>query len=344
MINIRSITSLRAQRAWQSRSNKKGIVFITTLAVMVILLTLGAGYLFISRTQIDISLNQGNALKAFYIAQAGVEKAISELIADIGWRTRLAENFGGGNYTVTVTDIGGENIRVASVGIFSGASRTIKAEVNVASGVGYASQSASNINFSNSTGNIRKGNVHADGTADIGSVTLDSGYTTTQGFTLTMPAVDWDAYKNEAIAAGTFVSGPKKFNKDSSGIWYIDGNATIQSGVTITGTIVATGNIQMQNNEDITITPTGNYPALVTQNKILMNNSEDVTITGLVYSGSDFIMNNSEGFKLNNGALIVGGLLRGNDSTTVDITYSSGLNPPYFTWPGISVTSWKGHP
>jgi hypothetical protein len=84
-----------------------------------------------------------------------------------------------------------------------------------------------------------------------------------------------------------------------------------------------------------------------------LNNASNIEITGLIYGEKDFNLNGCSSFTLNDGAVVIKRDVQANSQTTgLDITYSSSLNPPYFTIAGqstvltstISVSSWKGHP
>jgi hypothetical protein len=348
-------------------SDNRGMIFITSLAAMVILLTIATGYLFISRTQLDIGTNQRDALRAFYISQAGIEKACSKIKADPDWRDGFSsEGFGGGNYTVTALDISG-GIRLTSVGRYAGAKRTIVQDLAITYGsdFGYASLTGSDIAFNNgTTGSIKNGNVHGNNNVDLGGVNLDDGYSATQGTEENIPTVSFSDYRAAALAADpskvktsnfTFTAAGSPY----SGLWFIEGKAAIESGVAINGTVIAygstgqNGNIDMQNNSNITITPAGNYPAIIAENQILLNGASNIEITGLIYGEKDLNLNGCDNFTLNNGAIVIKQDIQANSQTTgLDITYSSSLNPPYFTIAGsptgmtstISASSWKGHP
>ena len=85
--------------------NNRGSALLISLAL--ILMLSGVAMMAIDRatTDIDLSYNQLHSDQAFYIAEAGIEYAISAINADNTWRDGVdKKSLGNGTFTVTITD------------------------------------------------------------------------------------------------------------------------------------------------------------------------------------------------------------------------------------------------
>jgi type II secretory pathway pseudopilin PulG len=90
----------------------------------------------------------------------------------------------------------------------------------------------------------------------------------------------------------------KQAGTDYNGVYYIHGNVIIKNGVTITGTIVATGNITFQG-QAITIIPLVTngqncatrtvYPAIIGGYDVEVRDQSTFHTTGIVWAGHSFI-------------------------------------------------------
>lgn len=92
---------------------KKSIILALTLVIMAVLLVLGAGYTTYFIQEKKSSDRNLAALRAFYIAEAGLDKSLSNLRS--GLSGNLSEDFGNGNYTVTVSNISSTVYKIHSV-------------------------------------------------------------------------------------------------------------------------------------------------------------------------------------------------------------------------------------
>ncbi len=86
---------------------QQGMALVITLLVMALLLLLGSAFLSISSTEIQIAFNERNGIQAFYLAEAGAERAIAELNLNSAYAgTGTTEpSLGTGTYAVTVTSV-----------------------------------------------------------------------------------------------------------------------------------------------------------------------------------------------------------------------------------------------
>lgn len=323
--------------------NKQGIVFITALAMMFILLTLGMAYMMITRSETTITANQINALKVFYAAEAGVEHSIAELIAgtdvDGDGLGNVSGSLGSYSYAAAYDSAASKITSVGTAGIL--ASRTIEVEINLGSFTG-ALQIAKNINANSTSGTIT-GNVDAGGNINLDSLVIN-GTVTEKKEDIIIPSPSFEDYKADAdytySGKTTFASNPP------DGIHYIDGNLTIKgNNITVNGTLVVTGNLIMNSAEGFTITPEGDYPAIVVGNNFNANSIEDSTFNGLIYVGNNATFNSWDNTQIVDGAIVSGNLLDLNSGPNVTINFNPSLDPPYFSGTGgITIASWQGHP
>jgi Tfp pilus assembly protein PilX len=113
--------------------NQQGVALIIALIVMTTLSVLVIASLEMLTTNVQISTNHTHELQALYVAEAGVEDAISELRADSGWNAGFTDKefpTGTGNsYTVSVTGTSPKVIR--STGTVGDFQKTLQVQVAV---------------------------------------------------------------------------------------------------------------------------------------------------------------------------------------------------------------------
>ncbi|MFH1777701.1 MAG: hypothetical protein ABH952_09130 [Candidatus Omnitrophota bacterium] len=97
---------------------RKGVALIIAVGVLAILAIIVTYFATNMRLELRASRNYNNEIKAKYLAEAGIERAIAELkynnpegarfsaidSVQEGWYAGFLENLGAGNYTVTITD------------------------------------------------------------------------------------------------------------------------------------------------------------------------------------------------------------------------------------------------
>jgi hypothetical protein len=89
----------------EKRSGERGSALITTVYIVAILGVLSAAFISLSVSETTIAYKYRDAAAAFAIAEAGVERAISKLSIDPGWRVnRLNEEIGDGHFTISIID------------------------------------------------------------------------------------------------------------------------------------------------------------------------------------------------------------------------------------------------
>lgn len=112
---------------------ESGIVLVVCIILLLMLSLIGISSLMTSNTEMDISKNSQNSVSAFYLADAGVERALSIITDSTEWRAGFNdEQLGNGAYTVIVFDsltypYLGNSIMVRSTGKAGEAESTIEA-------------------------------------------------------------------------------------------------------------------------------------------------------------------------------------------------------------------------
>lgn len=141
--------------------NQKGVVLIITLVSLGVLLFLGSYFLSFALTGSEISATQGIGIRAYYLAESGIDEALFKLQNDAVWKaafetepnpgdtncsswsiapyTRNPALISNGSYTVTITNFGCAQAEIeskASIQLPSGsvAQRVIRMKVFKAMG------------------------------------------------------------------------------------------------------------------------------------------------------------------------------------------------------------------
>lgn len=356
---------------------KRGAAFITALVLMFVLFSLGTGYVIIARSQAEIAGNQRDALKAFYIAEAGLHEAIDEIFADSTFSAGIPEtSFGGGKYSVGLTGGKGQLVEVTSLGTCGQASRTMRAELLLMSPASFSGQlgisgmGAGDADFTGSSGAIT-GILLLEGKFYKGDMNMAEARPISEFSGLPEVSVDFNAYKNIAdydLKKGSEAGSKKESasetytytfetGKTYAGIYYVRGDAVIESGATINGTIVTEGSVKMDGAANVNIAaeggnPVEGYPAIIAAEGISMTDMSNSSISGLVFSQTGGINMDGVSNVSVSGSLIVGSNLSVLNGTDLNVYYSLELQPPDFTYSVndtknscvVTVISWKGYP
>ena len=85
---------------------RRGIAFITVLIFLLVLMIGVVAFISLNINEIHLIRRQGNSTRAFYLAEAGIQKATSELTADGSYTgTASPVSLGSGVYETTVTSL-----------------------------------------------------------------------------------------------------------------------------------------------------------------------------------------------------------------------------------------------
>ena len=249
------------------------------LVVFIMLVALASlVFIFISfiTTRVVESRIRQYDLQAFYVAEAGLNKAVWTLLAPTSeggsgtsWRTTgTTQNFDGGFYImrVTASTVTGE-VRILSTGEVRGIRKTLLYDITgtgLPPAFNYSVFGNSNILLGRSyaiTGDMFiNGNTVFEGSGTGGNVYHTAGKTVTGGGTdkgvpstiPTFPVMDTSYYSNQITLAGGVAAGNQSWSNTTVNLGgstiYVNGSAVFSS-VTFNGPgmIVATGNITFQN-------------------------------------------------------------------------------------------------
>ena len=304
------------------KNAKRGVALILTFMIMVTVMTVAMAFLFMLNTRSRGTASDVASHKALWVAEAGLQSVIYRLKTDIAYRndpTQVMGSVGDGSYLVSVSkDV--DTYTLNSAGTVDVIEREITQSVIVAGSdaFDYAVVAGSNIQTNNAT-NL--------------TITGDQ-----QGGATSFPAVDL-AYYQGIAPPGQDISGDYTFTPGTySGIWYIGGNVTIESNVTINGSIITEGKISASRESTIEIDPDSHYPAMVANDNIDFNRSSDLVSSGLIYAGVDGsgVLNFSRADTVDiSGTVIAADNVNLSRSNNLTITYDSSIttDPP----PGITV-------
>ncbi len=240
--------------------NESGQALALVMMVLAVMLLMGSSLLTQVGGSREASFEEGEIVRACYIAEAGVERAIAEIKNDSSWFKDLTLdedvefisnlNYGGGKIAAVTVRKTSETenpttFYIESVGEFGDAKRTIEVEgemydpVDFPRGVWVRSPSS----FSNSS--IIASDVTAEGALTFINNSTASGVITAAGdVTLSnnMTATRIITGGNLTVENNVAVS----MDVDAAGNVYLDNNALIA------GEVNAEGDIEMSNNSEIT--------------------------------------------------------------------------------------------
>jgi predicted acyltransferase (DUF342 family) len=290
----------------------------------------------------------GKISVAVATAEAGVSDMYNRLQSDpYEWLGKSFTNtLGNAVYMVSATSTGG-TIVVESTGTAAGVSQTVASELlgnvdqngglttpSVFSGI-YGILAGGNIRLDTSAMDIH-GAVHANGNIDSSrgnprvhgnlsaggdiQVTPQDGYTASENSaTVEVPEGDFfSVWKKKAQNGGIYVDDNFKIAKTTvvpgNGVVYVEGNVEIQNRSGLIGTLVAMGNITVENR--FTHTPyADDWPAMLCAGNIELYNRNNYV--GLLYTRGNLITRNN---KQINGHIIAVG--------NVEIENNCDVEPP----------------
>jgi len=197
----------------------------------------------------------------------------------------------------------------------------------------YAIFAEDDIDFDSSTGTIT-GDVE---TRD--EVKKESGMTIIDGEFIedsskTCPSVNYNSYESIADSTHnsdyTFTSAGSPY----SGIHYCEKKATIEGNVTINGSIISEEEVLFEG-DDITITRSSNYPAVIAKKGIDIVERDNIDITGLIFvdTSGEVKIEKSTNVTIE-GAIVCEKAITIKECPSITITFDSDIQsnpPPYFS-------------
>jgi hypothetical protein len=304
-------------------AKKPGNIMLTFLLVMVFALVLSSLF-FVQGGRLRSVTGGSNYLKALYIAEAGLNKAMWNLATPassggkgVYWRASgTMESYAGGEYRMSVTDSGTHEITILSTGEIGGLSRTVSQVLLLESfpaAFDYALYSNSNLSMSGSV--HISGDIYSNGdTRMTGSCRVDNGkvYYSDDGSVSgsgscqyqdggtpnpapEMPTLDTSSYDSRISIAQSMSAGNVNYS-GSSDIYlngstiYVNGNLTISGSGTIRGpgafVVTGTTNISGSRGSDGSEVKFVSNGALSVSGSASMPNSSFYSKADLSVSGS----------------------------------------------------------
>ena len=124
-------------------SNQKGMALLTTLIFVFILVTFAVSLLIMTSNDTRLSALQRDSTKAFFIAEAGIERTLYNLKEDFeisrDWNDNFVEgtlydeiDFGDGKYTVYLSNLTSNTVTVKSKGVvYNKSTRYVQVDVEI---------------------------------------------------------------------------------------------------------------------------------------------------------------------------------------------------------------------
>jgi Tfp pilus assembly protein PilE len=336
--------------------NNKGISLVAVVIVMLIVAILALVIASFMSSGSIASITDMQAEQAFYIANAGMECYLELLEADSDWSTPPAvftnQAFGAGTFTITYTNQATNSIDITSTGKVTGwdgnsVQRVISQHVTKSDGSGgypggvpaafsYGIHCfGSNVDFKSSTGTVNGNVASTNNVKNYGSMTING--TVTQDSPVPDPGpVDMAGYLAiaDVVQPGNYIFNAGTYGSPGSEqVWYIQGNATINSNVTIYGSVIADGQVNISSKSSITITAASGYPAIISGSNISVSSLSNSAITGLIYSENNITFNSLSNVTMNT-SMLAGNNISIKSGSNFSINYSSDIStnpPPYFS-------------
>ncbi len=180
--------------------DERGFALFTVTIFAFLVTLIGAAYFAMAAYETHQAVYRENSSEAFYLADAGIERARGEFAVDLSWTGPVSGASGGhGTYDVTVTPStwngnsqyqGMDVVKVHSTGHVRGADRAVDTWATVPSIL--QSKLMIVMHDIDANGNIcLQGDAHANNDADFGpnDVHLKCGGTYTDGFPLNPPKI-----------------------------------------------------------------------------------------------------------------------------------------------------------
>lgn len=345
----------------------QGMIFVTSLVMMTLILTLGLISASMVRSEAGSVENMINGLRAFYYAESGVEHLIARI------RAKEITPSGGVNEAWGDVDENGPTDYWATIDWATGeitsnympppevtAQRIVEAKIANFTG---ALAVVNDFSISAPAGGTIAGNVDASGTisSNIGLYNT-TGYTVTANNAgLSLPTPDWTEYANSLnflLSYNSLTDCSSIGSSPSDGIYYINGDCTINLGgagpFNLNGTLIVTGNLILQQITGVNIIAQQRLPAIIVGGDFTATSLSSVTIQGLIYAGGTISFTTLAFVTQITGAMVAGNGVNFTNVPNAQINFDTSLNPPFFAGGAsgggagdtqvVKMTYWKGHP
>lgn len=282
--------------------NQQGAAIVVTILILVLLSIIGTVALNSTHTELLIARNEKINTQAFYLAEAGIEQAKSNILARNETQP-ITNNLSNGNYTATFEpqeiELSNEEYVVNSTGRIENAKKIIQITFKKKDNFNYAIFSNGEVELKNNT--ITNGDVFANNNilTKFGSIvngSIESANTITSNGICTgeikenqsnqkTPSLEWSILKAEA---DHYKNGNYTFDGTEQGLWYVNGSVNFVSPYFSNNlSIIAENNIELKSSAStgINIKNVYGYPALASKEDIEIDSRNiDSELHGLIYS------------------------------------------------------------
>lgn len=284
--------------------DRKGVVLIVAMAVMVFFAALGIVASTLFATESRIAMNMLSSTKAFFLSESGVKYYIkSTLSEDSDWsdNTGTTGSMAGGSFQITTSNASTNSITLECTGslVIDGVTiprklryNAVRASAGAFSGdyvfYGGSPGGDGDVFFDHINNGTIIGDIFIKGDFDAQFATnleIDGAIAEYQE-DAAIPDVDWTHWETNADYV---LSGDQTFDGTSyEGVYYVDGNVILNNNnMEFTGTVIATGNITCIHDNNVTITAADGQPALLAGGDITIEQGNNMIITGATYAGGD---------------------------------------------------------
>ncbi|MCM8771085.1 MAG: hypothetical protein NC936_04380 [Candidatus Omnitrophica bacterium] len=212
-----------------------GFALMAAIIILVLFATLGYVGINLFLSDVRIAQDTLKSTQALFLAEAGIKYLQENLSADDDWtdNTDFSKNMSGGNFSIQFLEKAPRKATIKSTGTKGDVSRKILLHLVNFKPFGYGLYVGGAIHEQNAKFFEKPDDEYImEGATDFPEINFDYYES----------IADHKIYSNHTFTSGIY-----------SGIWYIEGNVNFQDNVTINGSVIATGNIDMSHNEHITI-------------------------------------------------------------------------------------------
>jgi cytoskeletal protein CcmA (bactofilin family) len=319
--------------------NKKGnilVTFILLVGISAVLLS----FIYLVTARISDTASYKNRTRAFYIAEAGLSKALWYLMTPVGdggygstWRTGgVTESFGGGQYTISVADKDASTLTIVSAGEINGTTKTLTQDLakgSSSSSFTNAVYGDGNMSLSgHSTINgpvFTDGNITLTGSSSIdGAVSLPPGHTISGGSATVVspnppaPSLETSYYDSRIADAMAVPAGNMSISSTynlGGGTLYVHGNLSVSSGITGGGTIVVTGTFSKSGSYNVDSNTT-----IISNGNMYISGSGNISSGAVLYSANDIYI--SGGGDITGSILSLKGIAASGNGRIIGVVYS----------------------
>lgn len=321
-----------AQRLFLSATRdarRQGFAILTVTFIMVIFSILGIAAVSLVTGSSVMMGDEYLSARAFDVAEAGLEYMAGVLKDDTNWQdnTGVTKTFGPGQFTTTFLAQTATTATIRSDGTVGGITRSMTEQFTAETGFD-AFKHALYTEQDISVGGTASGTVTGDSAArsaiDTGGGVAFNGEVDANDPTVDAPTPNWAYW--QGVATNSIV-GNYTFNAGTyTGIYYITGDVTFKSDITINGTIVALGKVTANNTANITIASAAPNPAIVAGDTVTFTGALDTSITGYVFSMESIrFLGNSEISAIGGFAAV--GSIDLSGTTSASVTHDDDYSP-----------------